>query len=450
MARRLDTWEKFEPRARLFLESFALQNGRPPHTREMLAADGFWLLHAAAKYHGGYTNVLKRLGYTPPRREYNSDDRRRNWDRFATDAGPIIAEYVTRLQRLPTQLELQAGGHSWISSAAATHHGGLIATFEALGHQVQLPRLLTDWNMFVARVKPQLERAAQHLGGTPSVSDLKELRLAWIATAAYKYHGGYDRVRQALGFPPPPHKLRGRGLANWSHFESECRPVLEALWIKLGRLPTTGELIQLGHQRYVFAARNFHGGYIAVAQRWGLPASPNQTMQQRPRWSSRIRQWETLLHHFRTYLDVGIMPPSTLIHGRCAGLYAYWNRSGKTWSQVATSFGLQDAKAGHTMLTYKRVVDEALEHYETNRRWPRVLDMSPSLKLLWARYKSWDKLFCTFNLTSQLLELVITRHRQHYRWLQSNYPEQALSYIRMVNRIVMIRNGYSSPTPPSS
>ncbi len=440
-------WEDFAPVARQVVIDFiaAHPKHRPPKMRELTTPAQRWF-YATCRKHGGLRATLKRLGFSLPRRE-DKPTRRSDWTRFSMDARPIIGEYLTKNHRLPTQKELRLGGHAWIDRAIEIHHGGYEAVYRRLGFAVSNEKPLSHWPTFVSKFQPAIDVLVQQLKRTPSYPEMVEAGHKLIVDAAYRSHGGYRSVLKKLGYARPCRdKRRGTGLANWQTFATAFRPMLEQFVKAHGRPPSKSELEKHGQQKYYFAARNHHGGYIQALQRLGYTPTPQQSIKPRQGWQNQTRQRATLRQHFPKLIELGIMPSSTMVKRHIPGLSAYWTWRRCRWADTAKKLGLVPYAIGRRQLCRYEAMTEALDFFQQHHRWPLPAEMSVNLRGLWTRETSWDTFFTPQGLLPTIQHCLQEALKNHWRWSERFHPSSASWSLDLYNQVVLARNHVAPPS----
>lgn len=449
MRARWADWAIFEPAARKYLSNFHRLHHRSPRYRELLAGNGHWFIHASKKYHGGFRHVMARLGFRLAARE-RPVTRRSNWETFSADAGPIIATYVKRLRRPPTQPELRDDGLHWLVSASNMHHGGLLTVYERLGYNVEHRKSHALWKPFSRAALPILQQLQLQLGHVPLGQEVKAAGYSWIFNASYQHHGGFRQVLRRLGFKPTVQRsLSGRGLANWSELERQFKPVLQQFVNQHGRPPFLSELVKLGYKNLYFAARNHHSGYLVSLRRMGFEPDVRQCHNKPQGWSYLPRRRQTIAQNFPEFVRLGIMPSSGMVKRKCPGLCAYWTWRRRKWSLIAAELNLEPYRTGEPMIAHVQAVTEALTFFESHRRWPMWREMSSRLRYF-RQQSSWLQFFNQTSLTKPLLELLAQRWIEHVEWCRRNHPHALRLHMKQMNRIIISRNYLVPPSPPSS
>lgn len=451
-AQKWQDWEVFAPAAKAVLEEYYFTLHRCPTIKELATGGHRWIANAAIVFHGGYVATLKRLKF-PYQRVKRTRRQRANWAVFSRQARAVLDQMVAKLGRLPKQKELKAAGYHWLVTAAYYHHDGLVNVYDRLGYDTTGIQRPWKWKEFAPIAKRIIEAERLRLGRTPYWHEMLAKRsLRWILYPCQEKFGGYRAVLRRLGIPPTEdnNSQRGTGLADWSVFEAAVRPIIDAFVAANGRVPYVPEMKSLGQGRYVSAAGNHHGGYIKALQRMGYPLN---ALQQRPKhhgWRSVEKQRAALREHFPEHWRLGIMPSSTAIARSLGGLHGYIAREKRTWGEVARSFGLIEARPGLRILHYTRSVIEALDFYETHRRWPKGSEASATLRRLrWSHHMTWGEFFHRTDLTKQAMNILVERWHAHAEWCRHHKPEARLKRIRIMNRLVIVRNGSSAPSRPS-
>lgn len=438
-------WAVFEPAARDAVLAFIKVHNRIPTYPELGAFGHRWMPVAAATFHGGYRTVLARLGFPKPTKKPRRS-RRRDWDTFAHDARPIIAEFLDKHQRLPTSIDLKETPGSWIPAAAFAYHGGLPIVYQKLGFRLRLPKALANWEYFAAYTRPVIAGFTKQLGHTPVAQHLEDAGHNDILQAAYEFHGGYRAILKRLGFAKPRHKNTGTGLANWENLETRLRPIISKFIAEHGRTPYVPELRQQGHFRYICACRNHHGGYVACLIRMGFPLDKRQIKGTRHNWRDPVVRRRALEQAFPFELKLGLMPSTVQVQKKFPGLYSWWSRKRQTWAAYAAELGLVPRHRAVGYLIYFRHVEEALQFFEQHGRWPKRRESSWSLDGK-RRSRPWIEYLKRTDLPKPVLSAIIERWRSHIRYLEHHHPTLVPSRLHLMNHLVIARN--ESMTPAS-
>lgn len=150
-------------------------------------------LASAILLHGGYEVVRARMGLAArtdrkPRGYYCQ------WMNVERELRSVIAE----VGYFPSEKELRARGMPTICDAMRKFHGGIAVVRSKLGYKVlkQNSTSVRSWEYVEEKIRSLIERLGRFPLSTEIAADSSLLH------AVYRYHGGYRRVRDRLGYVP--------------------------------------------------------------------------------------------------------------------------------------------------------------------------------------------------------------------------------------------------------
>lgn len=127
------------------------------------------------------------------------------------------------------------------------------------------------WRDFT-HVKDALAPVIQELGRMPTQKELAARGLLSLAYVIINHHNGFPAVQQRLGVAGIQRQNPPGFWMNFAHIEQALAPIVK----DLGRMPKTGELYERGLGRVSQAIIAYHGGFLAVQKRLGLPGVVRQ------------------------------------------------------------------------------------------------------------------------------------------------------------------------------
>ncbi len=244
-----------------------------------------------------------------------------------------------------------------------------------------------DWELFAPAVRHVLDRISLELNYTPRGYELRARRHQWILSAAYRYHGGYLAVLDRLGWPRPPRRHRPR------------RPPPPTDWNR--------------QQANGFVPRGF--------------------------WHQRSHQLHVLRQGYADDLAWGVMPASTRVAKRHAGLAVHWLRSPGGWPAAAAAFNLMTPTDGRRQRIRYAIINEALSFYEHHWRWPHPRECSHSLRFRrWQRGGSWTSVLEGIHFHPRIIERLQSRWKLHYAWAGQHQDQtQVQQATRVINQLII-------------
>ncbi len=206
----------------------------------------------AYKYHGGKSNVMRKMGY-------ESNKKKRGYFKKFGNLEKELQPIIDKLMHFPSNDELK-DMKRYDLIHGMDHHNGTNAVRELMGYKLaQKPNgYWKDLDNLVG----ELHAIIKELGHFPSNKELRKLGKSFIASA-FNYHNGTNAVRELMGY-----KLESKVQdywKNWENFKSELLPVIE----KLGHFPTDPELRTLKKGSITNAIYKYHRGLEAVKQKMG-------------------------------------------------------------------------------------------------------------------------------------------------------------------------------------
>jgi len=130
-----------------------------------------------------------------------------------------------------------------------------------------------QWKNF----KSELELAITYNNGIfPSYSHLVNMRRLDI-TNAIKYYGGYDVVRERMGFKPKNSKRDGYWIS-WNNITNELQVAIKQ---NNGDFPSNPQLNKMRKSNLGIAITRYHGGFPIVRERIGYNQQKREELAQK-------------------------------------------------------------------------------------------------------------------------------------------------------------------------
>ncbi len=130
-------------------------------------------------------------------------------------------------------------------------------------------KTLADWDWFIARAKPILDKYVEKDGCAPTGLRLRQEGHGWIPSAA-GYHGAYRGSLMKMGLPSPD----GPSWKVWDHYASNVRPIIQKYLDRDGFPPNSRQLRKDKLGWIVAAAWSYYRGYEAVLKKLGFTPRP--------------------------------------------------------------------------------------------------------------------------------------------------------------------------------
>jgi len=160
----------------------------------------------AINIHGGFTEVRKNMGYESDKMAPNFW---KEWENLEQALKiEINKEYKDRYGEVfkktgeyPTEFDLRKMGEYGIIHSIQNHHGGFIEVRKNMGYTSE--RKEPGYWQKPENFFKEMEEAIKKNGGIfPSKEDLKNMNLQKLENPASKYYGGFNNIRQVMGYPP--------------------------------------------------------------------------------------------------------------------------------------------------------------------------------------------------------------------------------------------------------
>lgn len=215
------------------------------------------LAHGINKYHGGLRKFKEEMG-----ERYNKlpNDYLKNKNNVESEVRKLIEKYG----RFPTHKEFVKNHKTSLVASITKYHGGIRKFRNTLGYPS--PQLPSGYYKNKDNVVKEVERIKNILGRVPASPDLGKIN-ASLLTAIKKYHGGYRKLREDLGYNI--NKLPNGYWKDWENFEKEVKSPLSKFYSQNKRLPKIKELIEIVGNATVYDAIRFYGGIDVVYSRLG-------------------------------------------------------------------------------------------------------------------------------------------------------------------------------------
>lgn len=231
--------------------------GHIPSSTELIRKDS-GLNAAISNYHGGYIKFRESLGYGLSRYPKGHLKNKEN----------AIKEFETVRKKfgytpVTTELEKENNG---LLLAINRYHGGYTKFRKSLGYKVKRSPNFYLKNKEVA-IK-EFKTFVKKFGRIPLSTELKKER-SDLLRAFEKYHGGYNKVKEILGYEI----IRGYP-KDWNLVKEKLSLMIAKFNSDNHRLPMKKELKQL-LPSYIFKSIEYFGGFKSVYSKLGylLPSS---------------------------------------------------------------------------------------------------------------------------------------------------------------------------------
>ena len=148
---------------------------------------------AIQRYHGGVSNVRKRMGYSL---SFRITGQLRDIGFIKNELIKIINSHSELNGNFPSDDWLRNNGYMYVSGALRRYHGGINKVRREMGHDAPIrpANYLKSWE----NVERELRRVIEAIGHFPSQQELKDLGQSSIAVSIHQYHGGMITVRNRM------------------------------------------------------------------------------------------------------------------------------------------------------------------------------------------------------------------------------------------------------------
>lgn len=235
------------------LSKLITQFGHFP-TQDELSKSGNQPVNCALRYHGGLDYARRKLGF---------EDRKvkpRNYWRDFNNVKNEIERVIERLRHFPNKSEINIPEFFTLVLAIEKYHGGFPKVREAMGYEKIGKKTNSYWQDF-NNVEKKLREIIRDINHFPTLNELRRTRNLGLADAIANYHGGFQKVRQRLGY-----KLIKKEYGYWKRWKN-VRSELEKVIETIGHFPTNNELMKLGHSALRSAIGDYYGGLGRVRRR---------------------------------------------------------------------------------------------------------------------------------------------------------------------------------------
>jgi len=240
------------------------------------------LVKAIHKYHGGYLEVRKKMGFESDKRP---PDYWKKWENLKSELNDVInnefknkkGKVIKKVGEFPTPQQLRKINRQDIEHAIHRYHGGFFEVRKKMGLESDR-KPLGYWKKW-GNIKKDLSEIIKNeykndkggiikkAGEYPTQSELLELKQESLLQAIYQYHGGFQDVRTKMGFEsdrkPPGY---------WQNPINFFKEINEAIKINKNKFPNYNELKEMERYSIVDAAKKYYGGLNNVRQVMGYPA----------------------------------------------------------------------------------------------------------------------------------------------------------------------------------
>ncbi len=167
--------------------------GHFPTFQEFKSLDRADICSAIQKHHRGLDEVKERLGYSSSQRPKKYW---KGWDNIEKELLPVIKQ----LGHFPTKPELENLGRSDISNGITKYHGGMNSARRKLDYKVKKRKNgeLKDIELLKREIETMMDEHPEFGGAFPSSHWLRTHGYTPIDRAIYMYHGGIETIKQML------------------------------------------------------------------------------------------------------------------------------------------------------------------------------------------------------------------------------------------------------------
>jgi hypothetical protein len=162
----------------------------------------------------------------------------------------------------PTTTVLKKLNRFDIIHAIILYHGGIYSVREKINYDnFKGKKRKAHWKNF-DNIKYELLKIYKEIKIFPNITILLNLKRSDLINAMQKYHGGFDSVRQILGFNDSETKKPNGYWFDWNNLSKE----LLSLCYYFGHFPTNNELISLDRTDIIGGMRN-HGNIADIRKK---------------------------------------------------------------------------------------------------------------------------------------------------------------------------------------
>ncbi len=183
-------WNNFEKEIRSYMKD----NETIPSENEF-QRKGINSIETAIQYHGGRTEVRKRLGLSPSTRK--PSEYWQNIENVRAEIKKIMHD--EKLTTFPEYHYFRRLGHKGLLSAINVYHRGIIQVRNDMGFDLIIKRK-SYWKKRENVIKEVNEFLKKHnLKRIPCYTKMQNLGSGNLSSAIMKYHGGFRALRESLG-----------------------------------------------------------------------------------------------------------------------------------------------------------------------------------------------------------------------------------------------------------
>lgn len=181
----------------------------------------------------------------------------KNIDNVKSALLPICEE----LGRFPTTIEIQAKGYRYLYKAICRWYGGIKNIAEAMGYESSRHsnKPYGYW-VNLDNVNLELLKYYNEFGKMPSSGDLINSGRSSLSGAILKYHGGFHKVINNLGFATIKDKNY------WKDIDNVVSEVIE-LYYRYNKFLNKKELEKLGYNSLARSMSRYHDGMQSIYEK---------------------------------------------------------------------------------------------------------------------------------------------------------------------------------------
>ncbi|MFX0138693.1 MAG: hypothetical protein ACFFDN_33940 [Candidatus Hodarchaeota archaeon] len=224
----------------------------------------------------------------------------KEWDNVKRDLKEIIKNLN---ERFPTRGNLEELGRLDLLNAIQRYHGGLDKVKEKMGYKIR-KKSFNYWKKW-DNVEQELEKIIKIKNGEfPVKKDLINLGRVGLLRGIQRYHDGYHKVREKMGYEPTR-----KYIGYWEEWGNIKRDLEEIIKNLDERFPTKSDLEELGRSDLLRGIERYHGGLPNVREKMGYMLDVSSKRRSYYKRRGKMTQ-EAIIEEIKIYADLVGFPYS--------------------------------------------------------------------------------------------------------------------------------------------
>lgn len=158
-----------------------------PAANELKQMKKSYLVRAIVEFHGGFSEVRKKMGYN------NGREKPGYWQEWK-NVDKELKKLISSINQFPSCNDFKTNDKGSLFTAIGRYHGGLSQIKQKLGYESYGSKPHGYWKS-KENVDRELQSVVNNIGKFPNSGELQKRGLGSLNVAISKYHGGIREVK---------------------------------------------------------------------------------------------------------------------------------------------------------------------------------------------------------------------------------------------------------------